>query len=215
MEIKIKNLKKYYNDKLVLKIEELHIEKRKITGIIGPNGAGKTTLLRIISGLDEDFSGRITYDNSTLNNNIYDNMTLVFQKPYLFRRSVYDNIAYPLKIRKKNKAEIDKRVSEMLNRLQIYNLKNEKAHLLSGGESQKVALARALIFKPKLVMLDEPTSNIDPESIKTIEKEIKNYNSNEKATIIIITHNLEQAKRLCDNTIYLENGRVNRINGFL
>lgn len=208
MKISIKNLKKYYSEILVLDIEDLTMEKGKITGIIGPNGSGKSTLLNIISGLDKDFTGIVEYNDKLIDKNIYKKMTLVSQKPYLFRRKVYENIGYPLKVRKVNKIEMKNRIDEILKRFEIEELKDKKAHLLSGGESQKVNLARALVFEPKLLLLDEPTSNIDPESIKIMEREILKFNEETKGTVLIVTHNIEQSKRLCDHVIYLEDGKV-------
>lgn len=208
MKISLNNIKKYYDKKLVLDIDKLEIHKGKITGITGPNGSGKSTLLNIIAGLDEDYLGTVFYDQKVMSKKPYDKMTLVTQKPYLFRRKVYYNIEYPLKVRGINKAEIKKRVNRVIDRLEINELKDKKAHLLSGGESQKVSLARALVFEPELLLLDEPTSNIDPESIKILEREIVMFNKETGATIIIVTHNLEQTNRICDNIIYLEKGRV-------
>lgn len=208
MKISINNIKKYYDEKLVLDIGTLEVEKGKITGIIGPNGSGKSTLLYIIAGLDEDYLGTVSYDQEVISQKHYDKMTLVSQKPYLFRRKVYYNIEYPLKVRGVNKAEMKKRVNKIIDRLEINDLKEKKAHLLSGGESQKVSLARALAFDPELLLLDEPTSNIDPESIKILEREIVRFNKETGATVIIVTHNLEQSERICDNIICLEKGRV-------
>lgn len=196
MEIKINNLEKYYDSRKVLDIDSLTIEKGKITGITGPNGCGKTTLLNIIAGLDKDYKGSITYDGLALNRQVADKMTLVFQKPYLFKRTVYENIEYPLKLRGMNKSEIRPRILDILKRLEIENLMEKKAHLLSGGESQKVALARALVFNPELLLLDEPTSNIDPEAIEILEREILRFNQETGGTVIIVTHNLEQSRRL-------------------
>lgn len=208
MKLYINNLKKNYGEKTVLDIDELEIEKGKITGIIGPNGSGKSTLLNIISGLDKEYQGNVLYNDIKLNRQVALNMTYVFQKPYLFRRKVYDNIAYPLKLRKLSRDKEINQVNEIANRLEIEDLINKKAHLLSGGESQKVALARALIFKPKLLLLDEPTSNIDPESIKIMEREILRFNKETNATIVIVTHNLDQSQRICDNILYIQNGKV-------
>ncbi len=214
MKISIKNLKKFYSEKLILDIDGLEIEEGKITGIIGPNGSGKSTLLKIISGLDEEFSGVIKYDNKYLNRDIYKRMTLVMQKPYLFKRKVFDNIEYPLKIRNIKKENRKERAIDILKRLEIEELKNKKAHLLSGGESQKVSLARALIFNPKLLLLDEPTSNIDPESIKVMEREIIRYNRETKGTVLIVTHNMDQSERICDKVLFLDKGKVGYRNGF-
>ena len=208
MQVSVKNLKKYYSEKQILDIEDLIIEKGKITGLIGPNGSGKSTLLNIIAGLDKDFSGVIKYDDRLIDKGIYKNMTLVSQKPYLFKRKVYENIGYPLKLRKINREEINIRTNEIIERFEIEDLEDKKANLLSGGESQKVNLARALVFDPKLLLLDEPTSNIDPESIKIMEREILRFNKETKGTVLIVTHNIDQSKRLCDNLIYLEEGKV-------
>ncbi|NLJ79354.1 MAG: ATP-binding cassette domain-containing protein [Tissierellia bacterium] len=208
MEVTVKNLKRYYSERLVLDVDDLTMEKGKIIGIIGPNGSGKSTLLNIIAGLDEGYSGRVRYDEQPIDKEIYKEMTIVFQKPYLFRRKVYENIEYPLKIRGIKRAEIDERVEKIIERFEIEDLRDKKAHLLSGGESQKVSLARALIFEPKLLLLDEPTSNIDPESIKIMEREIVRFNEETGGTVIIVTHNMEQSDRLCDDIVYLEEGKV-------
>lgn len=208
MEVTVKSLKRYYSERLVLDIDSLTMGKGKIIGIIGPNGSGKSTLLNIIAGLDKGYLGIVEYDKKPIDREIYREMTIVFQKPYLFRRKVYENIQYPLKIRGMKRSIIDKRVEKIIKRFEIEDLKNKKAHLLSGGESQKVSLARALVFKPKLLLLDEPTSNIDPESIKIMEREIVRFNKETGSTIIIVTHNMEQSRRLCDDIIYLEEGKV-------
>lgn len=208
MRILIKNLIKKYGDKTILDIDELVIEEGKITAIVGPNGSGKSTLLNIISGIDKEYSGEVKYNEKFLNKEIINDMTYVFQKPYLFRRRVYDNIAYPLRLRNIGKDTQRRLVEDIIKDLEINDLKFKKAHLLSGGESQKVALARALVFKPKLILLDEPTSNIDPDSIKIMERQILKFNEDTKATVIIVTHNIEQSERLCNNIIYLQNGKV-------
>ena len=208
MEIRIKKLRKSYGKKRVLDIEKLIIPEGEITGVIGPNGCGKSTLLNIVSGLEEDFEGKVRYGAYPLSKEIIRKMTYVFQKPYLFKRSVYENIAYPLRIRKIERSEEKKKVLNIIEKLEIQDLTEKRADRLSGGESQKVALARALVFQPELLLLDEPTSNIDPESIKIMEREILSFNKKTRATIWIVTHNIEQAERLCHSIINLEAGKV-------
>ena len=208
MVLYIDNLTKKYGKKTVLDIKSLTIEKEKITGITGPNGCGKSTLLNIISGIDDEFSGDISYNGQALSRGEVENMTYVFQKPYLFKRSVLENIAYPLKLRGLSHEQRDKRAMEMMVRFEIEGLKDERADLLSGGESQKVALARALVFEPKLLLLDEPTSSIDPDSIQVMEREILDFNKKTQATIVIVTHNMDQASRLCHNILSLNQGKV-------
>lgn len=208
MVLYIDSLTKKYGQKTVLDIKRLTIEKEKITGITGPNGCGKSTLLNIVSGLDEDFSGRIRYNGQALSRGEVENMTYVFQKPYLFKRTVLENIAYPLKLRGVSHEERERRAMDMILRFEIESLKDERADLLSGGESQKVALARALVFEPKLLLLDEPTSSIDPDSIEVMEREILDFNKKTQATIVIVTHNMDQASRLCHNILSLNQGKV-------
>ncbi len=208
MKLDIENLKKAYGEKIVLDIPRLEIEEGKITGITGPNGSGKSTLVNIISGMETEFEGRVLYDGRCMDRDIQKNMTHVFQKPYLFRRRVYDNIAYPLRLRNYEKNHEERLIKQVIKSLEIDNLIDKKGHRLSGGETQKVALARALVFEPKLLILDEPTSNIDPQSVKIMEKEILRFNRVSKGTVLIITHNLDQAQRICDNIIYLSFGKV-------
>lgn len=208
MEIKLDQIRKKYRETLVLDIDELLIKKGEITGITGSNGAGKTTMLHIVAGLDLQYEGRVTYDGRQLDRDIIERMTLVFQKPYLFRRSVFDNIAYPLQIREWTREKIKERVAETAVMIGIDDLLTKKGHQLSGGESQKVSLARAIAIQPQLLLLDEPTSNLDPESVIRMEEAIKSYSEEHKATVLMITHNMEQAERICQNQIRLELGRM-------
>ncbi len=208
MKIEAYKIRKKYQDNVVLNIDKISFKEGLITGITGPNGSGKTTLLHIIGGLDPDFEGSVLYDGNKINKKIMENITLVFQKPYLFRRSVFDNIAYPMILRKVNTETIRKNVDEISKILQIEDLLDKKGHQLSGGEGQKVALARSIIFKPRLLLLDEATSSLDPESVGIIEESIIKYNKQTGATIIVITHDMEQTRRLCDQVVSLELGKV-------
>lgn len=208
MRIELENIQKFYGEKKVLDIDSLVIPEGKITGITGANGSGKSTMLNIISNMDSDYEGIVRFNGEVLDNNIRNEMTLVFQKPYLFRRRVYDNICYPLKLRNIDKDKQKELALKVIKDLEIEDLMDKKGNKLSGGETQKVALARAMVFNPKLLLLDEPTSNIDPQSTKIIEREIKNFNKNTDATIVIITHNMEQSKRLCDEIVSLNEGKV-------
>ncbi|WP_427340719.1 ABC transporter ATP-binding protein [Caloranaerobacter sp. DY30410] len=208
MEVSLYNIKKNYGDKNILNISELKIKKGKITGLIGRNGVGKTTLLNIIAGLDKNFDGVVKYDGKPLSKSILKEMTLVFQKPKLLARSVYENIEYPLKLRKISKHMRKNMVNEIMNRFKINYLRDAIATNLSGGESQKVSIARGIVFNPKLLILDEPTSNLDSKSAFIIEKEIVNMNREKGTTVIIVTHDLKQIEKICDEVICLENGKV-------
>lgn len=210
MNIETSNITKTYQQKTVLDLEgtyrNLLFESGKIHGIIGPNGSGKTTLMKIMAGLIPPTTGKVLYNSQPLGPDIFSEMTYSTHTPTLFSRSVYENIAYPLKIRKRKKNEIDHTVSQLLEEFEIDAIKNQSARHLSGGEAQKTALARALSFSPKVLFLDEPTANIDPKSIRIIETALKKRNIEEGLTIIIITHNLSQAFRICRHLTFLDQG---------
>ncbi|MDP2844292.1 MAG: ABC transporter ATP-binding protein [Acetobacterium sp.] len=210
MNIETSHIKKIYNEKTVLSLDgqfsDLLFESGKIHGIIGPNGSGKTTLMKIIAGLIAPSSGAVLYNGQPLCQDIFSEMTYSTHTPTLFSRSVYQNIAYPLKIRKQEKNAIDQTVSQLLEEFEIDDIKDQSARHLSGGESQKIALARALSFSPKALFLDEPTANIDPKSIQIIEAALQKRNREQGLTIIIITHNLSQAFRICNHLTFLDQG---------
>lgn len=203
MEVKLEQVSKRYGQKLIFENLNETFESGKITGLVGDNGAGKSTLLRLIAGLDLDYTGHIYYDGKLLCKPMYQQITMVFQTPYLLKRSVYDNIAYPLQIRHRSAAEIKQKTEAMIARLGIEKLAGQYAHKLSGGESQKVALARALIFEPELVLLDEPMSGIDAASVSFMEQMILEYVREYQKTVIMITHNARQAQELCDRIVHL------------
>jgi len=208
MKLQIKDLKKNYQGQCVLDINNLTIDKGSFLGIIGSNGAGKSTLIKIIAGLTDASAGFINYDDEKKSSRIQQNMTLVFQKPYLLRTTVFNNIAYPLTIRRVKKEDIIKQVNEVMKSMDIEYLQNQKAWTLSGGEAQKVALARATVSKPSILLLDEPTANIDPSSVLVMEENIKKFHKENNSTVIIITHNLQQSKRLCNEVAFMNKGKI-------
>ena len=208
MKLHFSNLKKTYEQQTVLDIPSIEIESGSFWGIIGPNGSGKSTLMKIVAGLSDPTTGFVAYDDLRLSRKTRESMTLVFQKPYLLRTSVYHNIAYPLQIRGVTPRETQERVTEMLELLNIESLREQRAWTLSGGEAQKVALARALVFKPRLLMLDEPTANIDPASILMLEQQIRSYYDQYQPTILMVTHNVQQTKRICDRVAFMYQGNV-------
>jgi len=208
MKIAIENLIKEYEGRRVLDIDEVHIKTGSLCGIIGPNGAGKSTLLNIIAGLIKQSSGQLYYGESGNAEPPFKNMTLVFQRPYLLRTSVDKNIAYPLKLRGWSDSDIEKRVNELTVELGLKDFRKTKSWKLSGGETQKVALARALSFRPDILLLDEPTANVDPATTAEIERILKKINEEQGTTVIIVTHNLAQAKRLCKEVIFINQGKI-------
>ena len=208
MQIAIEKLTKTYHGKTVLSLDSLRLESGKIHGILGPNGSGKTTLMKSVAGLLAPTSGVITYNGLPGDEAVLKKLTYASHTPYLFAMSVYDNIAYPLKIRKYGKAAAAPIVEGLLREFKIEEIAKQNAKKLSGGESQKTALARALSFSPDTLLLDEPTANIDPQSLKIIEAALIKRNREAGLTVIIITHNPSQAYRICDSLSFLDSGRL-------
>ncbi len=197
---RLQNISKTYGDTTVLKIDDLMIPRGQIMGLVGPSGAGKSTLLRLLNFVEATDTGTITFLNEVYNKDhlpglaLRRKVTTVFQRPYLMTTSVWNNIIYPLKIR--NQSFDESEVSDIIEPLGLTKLKNQRADKLSGGEAQRVSLARALVFQPEVLLLDEPTSNLDPANVKIIEDMIADYVAHFKSTVIMVTHNVFQAKRL-------------------
>ena len=211
VKIEANAIVKTYQDKPVLALkgayQDLVFEPGQIYGIIGPNGSGKTTLLKIMAGLIPMSSGSLLYNDQALSQQTMTEMTYSSHTPTLFSRSIYENIAYPLRIRKYDKETIENTVNDLLEEFELAKIQTQNAKHLSGGESQKTALARALSFSPEVLFLDEPTANIDPKSIRIIESALKKRSENHNLTVIIITHNLSQAFRICSRLIFLNQGQ--------
>lgn len=206
MDVRFENLRKSYDGKTVLDIEKGVIKSGGITGIIGPNGAGKSTFLKIIAGIERGDRGNILYGGGK--EFPQKDITMVFQKPYLISSTVEKNIAYPMKLRGFNDENIEQRITELTEELNLTPFRKTRAWKLSGGETQKVALARALAFKPKLLLLDEPTANIDPVTTSEIEQMLIRIREQHETTVVLITHNLVQAKRICDNIMMFSGGKL-------
>jgi len=211
--IHLQDIKKNY-DQEVLSIDSLSLYKGKIYGLIGPSGAGKSTLLRIINMLTRPDNGYLYIRGKTVpaNSNkrleLQRRMALVFQKTLLFRDSVWNNVAYGLKARNYNRKEIELKVGPMLEQVGMADLAHRRADTLSGGEAQRVAIARAVAFDPELLLLDEPTANLDPGNIELIEKMICQMSREKNITVVIVTHNVFQARRIADEVIFLDRGKI-------
>lgn len=208
----VKALTKEYSGKKVLDIEELEIEEGSITGIIGPSGSGKSTLLYVLNGLEKATSGEIVFNGKKIISEpdieARRQMSMVFQRPTVFNMSVYDNMAYSLKLRGFPKEEIRNRIIEISKFIGIEDKLRQRAVTLSGGEAQRLTVARAIIHRPKVLLLDEPTANLDPANVAMIEKLILHANSEYKTTIIAVTHNMFQAKRISKQLVFLLNGSI-------
>lgn len=194
---RLANLKKVYGDRTVLDIDELQINAGEILALVGPSGAGKSTLLRVLNFLETPSSGNFIYNNQSMSGNVpiatRRQVTTVFQRPVLLRSSVRANVAYGLGLRGLN---VDGSVDAMLDRVGLKSLAHAMAQKLSGGEMQRVALARALVIDPQVLLLDEPTANLDPYNVGLIEEIVREHNHARGTTIVLVTHNVFQAKRL-------------------
>ena len=206
MQVSVKALRKIFGEKTVLDIGCGEIVHGSRTAIIGPNGAGKSTLLNIIAGILPATSGEVYYDGKTAFPQR--DISLVFQTPYLISSTVEKNIAYPLKVRGFSKERIEERTVSLLEELDLIKLRKQRPWKLSGGEKQKVAPARALSFRPRLLLLDEPTANIDPHTTAEIERMLLSISEREDITIVTVTHNLAQANRMCDRVIMMYDGDI-------
>ena len=212
---KVRNLKKVYDSKIVLNVDNLNFQEGKIYAIVGPNGSGKTTLLNILNLLEKPNGGQIFFHDQEITNKsnsdtleIRRRITLVNQDPFLFHSTVYDNIAYGLKIRSIPSEVQKNRIRSALNIVGLSGFKDRKANQLSGGEAQRVVIARALVIEPEILFLDEPTTSIDQKHIDVVERIIKKIKKEIKTTVIFTTHDLSQAYRLADEVISLLDGQI-------
>ncbi len=135
-------------------------------------------------------------------------MALVFQKTLLFKDSVWNNVAYGLRARGYSRGEVNKLVDKLLEQVGLKDLAARRADTLSGGEAQRVAIARAVAFNPELLLLDEPTANLDPVNIELIEEMIRQLNREKSITVVMVTHNVFQARRIADQVIFIDQGEI-------
>src|SRR3989338_2767093 len=211
--VKARNLTKSFDGKKVLEDINLEIKKGEVIGIIGPSGSGKTTLSRVLNLLEPYDRGNLLlfgFDVNSLNGNslkLQRRMAMVFQKPIIFNSSVYYNVGYGLKVRTMCEGVIKKRVKFALEKVKLGKF-YENALKLSGGEIQRVAIARAIVINPELLLLDEPTANLDYENIKIIEDILKEMNKKFNTTIIITSHDMSHVNRLCNRIYRLNNGKL-------
>jgi len=212
--IRIEHLSKAFNGAKILSDIDLEIKAGEIFTFIGPSGSGKTTILRLIDLLDRPTSGRIVFDgedtavSETKQLAIRRRMGMVFQKPAVLNATVSENVAFGLKFRHVPREEIEKRVPAALELVGLPDLSGQRAPTLSGGEMQRVALARAMVTQPDVLLLDEPTANLDPVSSDLIEDLILRINKKFRTTIVMSTHDMIQGQRLADRIGVIMNGRL-------
>lgn len=213
--VKLKAITKAYGNKLVLDAVNLQIREGEILALLGPNGSGKTTILKILAFIENPTGGKVEFQGKNVNfkntKKVRLESTLVFQKTTLFSTSVYNNIAYGLKIRKIPKELRDNKVKRALELVKLEGFEKLNAKKLSGGEQQRVAIARALVLETKLLLLDEPTANLDPKNAGILEEIIDTINRENKTTIVIATHNMFQAKKLPHRIALMDEGKITQI----
>ena len=203
---------KAYGARVVLDIDALEIERGEIFSLVGPSGSGKSTLLRLLNFLEEPTSGSLEFEGAVYRPGMYmplelkRRVTMVFQSPMLLNSSVWDNVTYGLRLRGQRNAH--QLVQEALEEVGLAHLARQRARALSGGEAQRVALARAIVLRPDVLLLDEPTANLDPYNVGLIETILSRVNTGHQTTLVLVTHNVFQAKRLATRVAFLLDGKV-------
>lgn len=208
---KLNNVEQYYDGRRVLSIDNLILEENQIIGFFGPNGSGKSTLFSLLSFIDKPTLGNVSFNglcNTKLDFETRQSVVMVPQNPYLLKRTVYENIAYGLKLRKRTN-NLEEKVLEALSLVGLdSSFSKRKWSQLSGGESQRVALAARLILKPKVLILDEPTTGVDTNSAQLIKEAILTAKQKYNTTILISSHDHNWLNHICDRKVALFNGSL-------
>ena len=208
----LRDLAKEYNSRRVLSVERLDIRQGEIFALVGPSGAGKSTLLRLLNFLEPPTCGSIRFLGAEFSASrpvplhLRRRVTTVFQRPTLLNRSVWANARYGLQLRGQHNAA--RRVEMALEQVGLTDLARQQARTLSGGEAQRVALARAMVLQPDVLLLDEPTANLDPYNVGLIEDIVRSLNCERGTTLVLVTHNVFQARRLAHRVALLLEGRI-------
>jgi iron(III) transport system ATP-binding protein len=219
VSLKIEDLSKIFDQstKKVLDHLNIDISQSSFTALLGPSGCGKTTLLRIIAGLDRPSSGRVSMNGEIWSDTQSQsfvapekrNIGMVFQSYAVWpHMDVFENVAFPLRMQKKTESEIRKQVTKVLGLVGLEALATRRPHMLSGGQQQRVALARSLAQEPKLLLFDEPLSNLDASLRGQLRKEIRSIQQELKITAILVTHDWTDAADLCEDVIVLKDGKI-------
>jgi tungstate transport system ATP-binding protein len=208
----LRNVTKGYEGRCVLDVSNLDICRGEIFALVGPSGAGKSTLLRLLNFLESPTAGSIRFLDAEFNASqpaplqLRRRVTTVFQRPILLNRSVWDNVTYGLRLR--GRRDATQLVQSTLEQVGLKELVYQRARTLSGGEAQRVALARAMVLKPDVLLLDEPTANLDPYNVGLIEDIVQALNREQGTTLVLVTHNVFQARRLAHRVALLLEGQV-------
>ena len=212
--IKFRNIVKEFDGTIVLKGINLDIYENEFVTLLGPSGCGKTTLLRILGGFLDADEGKVIFDGEEISNKPpYEReLNTVFQKYALFPHlSVYENIAFGLKIKKVSKDVIDQKVMKMLRLIGLEGYEDKNTTLLSGGQQQRVAIARALVNEPKVLLLDEPLAALDLKLRKEMQYELKRIQQEVGITFIFVTHDQEEALTMSDKIVVMKNGEIQQV----
>lgn len=194
------------NNKVLLDGISFQLQPGAPTGVVGPNGAGKSLLLRLCHGLLTPSAGSIEWAGGSVEQQRAA-QAMVFQRPILLRRSVRGNIEHALKARHIEKHERADRTEIVLQKTGLHNISNRNARVLSGGEQQRLALARAWALKPRVLFLDEPTANLDPAATAQVEQIIREMDQ-DQVRIMMVSHDLGQVRRVAVDVMFLHNGRL-------
>jgi len=206
------NISKTCNNREILKVGRLDIIRGKLYTILGPNGAGKSTLLKMLNLIELPTTGEIFYNQIPLPKlnlqKARHSMSMVFQKPYLYNMTVLKNVILGLQFHNYPTNIAKELAMNALTMVGMDKLAHQNAKTLSGGEAQRLALARAIAFQPEVLFLDEPTASLDPDNASLIENLILKMKTEGNTTLIMVTHNIFQAKRLADRVVFLYNGEM-------
>jgi tungstate transport system ATP-binding protein len=200
-----------YGGRTALHIDHLEIARGEVMALLGPTGAGKSTLLKLLAATTPATAGNVSLGETPLDPRLVSlevlrRITLVFQQPLLLSGTVRANVEYPLGLRHQSRRS--EKVEAMLDRLRLSDLSSRSAKSLSGGETQLVALARALVLEPEVLLLDEPTSNLDPARVALVEEVLAEFQRRTGATFVWATHNIFQARRVAQSVALLLDGRL-------
>ena len=212
--IELKGISKSYDGEKVIDSMNLYIRDGEFITLLGPSGCGKTTTLRIIGGFETADEGELYFDGKEISDvpAYKRHINTVFQKYALFPHlNVYENIAFPLRLKKKPEDEIKQRVSEMLKMVALSGFENKSVSTLSGGQQQRVAIARALISHPKVLLLDEPLGALDLKLRKDMQNELKTIQQAIGITFIYVTHDQEEALSMSDTVVVIADGEIQQI----
>ena len=212
--VDLKHIYKQYDGETVLNDINLYIRDKEFVTLLGPSGCGKTTTLRIIGGFETPDEGTVFFEGKEINDLPPNkrHINTVFQKYALFPHlNVYENIAFPLRIKKVGEDEIRERVTEMLKMVALSGFENKSVSTLSGGQQQRVAIARALISHPKVLLLDEPLGALDLKLRKDMQVELKNIQQRIGITFIYVTHDQEEALSMSDTIVVMADGEIQQI----